>query len=256
MQVTVDSHLGACEWSEDTTCDFEFVDEVAEITNIASTSPFTSLTITGTTLGSSADEYQRIEWAGRACTAIVTATEISCTIINPVAGSHLPVTNSKDKGKVKQTGLTAIDVPPTLTSVSPNSINDQGGQVITLTGTRYPDSSALGTHSTTVTVGGVACTNIEYVSATSMKCKTGPSIPTGSQNVVLTINGQSVTSSGAVTVAGLGSTSATVTPNKMNATEKGELSVTITNLAEDLSDKTKFDVKLVSSDFTIKMRTF
>ena len=37
---------------------------------------------------------------------------------------------------------------------------------MTLTGTRFPDTDAAGTHTTTVTVGGVACTNIEFVSST------------------------------------------------------------------------------------------
>ena len=88
-----------------------------------------------------------------------------------------------------------------------------------------------------------------------MKCTTGASIPTGSQDVIVTVNGKSVTKSG-TTVGDLGSTSATVTPTQMNATEKGTLTVTITNLAENLSDITKYDVKLVSDDHVIKMRTF
>ena len=50
-----------------------------------------------------------------------------------------------------------------------------------------------------------------------MKCTTGASIPTGAQDVVVTINGKSATKSG-TTVNDLGLTSATVTPNKMNAT--------------------------------------
>ena len=58
-----------------------------------------------------------------------------------------------------------------------------------------------------------------------------------------------------ITVSASGSTSATVTPEKMNATEKKTLTVTITNLAENLSDTTKYDIKLVSDSHTIKMRT-
>ena len=54
----------------------------------------------------------------------------------------------------------------------------------------------------------------------------------------------------------LGSTSATVTPDKMNATEKGTLTVTITDLAKNLDDITKYDFKLVSDNHTIKMRAF
>ena len=42
----------------------------------------------------------------------------------------------------------------------------------------------------------------------------------------------------------------------MNATVKGTLTVTIKSLAQDLSEKSKYDVKLVSATHTIKMRTF
>ena len=161
----------------------------------------------------------------------------------------------KAKGKVKQTGGTAIIIAPTLTSVSPNTVNDQGGQVITLSGTGFPDSASLGTHTNTITVAGVACINIQRVSATSMKCTTGKSMPSGTKDVVLNINLQSVTSASAITIASLGRTRAAESPLKMNATEKGVLTVIIKNLAEDLSEISKYDVKLVSATDTIKMRT-
>ena len=157
---------------------------------------------------------------------------------------------------MKLTGGTALNVGATITSVSPNTVNDQGGQVITLTGTGFPDSTSLGTHTNSIQVAGVACTNIQRVSATSMECTTGKSMPIGSKNIVLSVNFQFVTSSSAITIAGLGSTKATVTPIKMNATEKGVLTVTINSLAEDLSDISKYDVKLVSNIHTIRMRTF
>ena len=111
---------------------------------------------------------------------MVTSTSISCTVTDPVAGSHVPVANSKAKGKVKQTGLTPVVIAPTVSGVSPSSVNDQGGQVVTITGTGFPDSSSLGTHTTGITVGGVACAKVELVSSTSIKCTTGASMPTGS----------------------------------------------------------------------------
>ena len=137
---------------------------------------------------------------------------------------------------MKVTGGTAIIIAPTITSVSPNTVNDQGGQVITLSGTGFPDSASLGTHTNTITVSGIACTNIQRVSATSMKCTTGKSMPSGTKDVVLNINQQSVTSASSITINVLGSTKAEVTPSKMNATEKGVLTVTIKNLAQDLNE--------------------
>ena len=61
-------------------------------------------------------------------------------------------------------------------------------------------------------------------------------MPTGPQNIVLSLNLQSITKSSAINIASLGSTKASVTPTKLNATEKGVLTVTINSLAEDLSD--------------------
>ena len=78
-------------------------------------------------MGSSEDEYERIEWAGRKCSSTVSSTTIDCVITNPIAGDHLPVVNSKTNGKIKQSGLTEIEILPTLTSVSPGSIKDRGG---------------------------------------------------------------------------------------------------------------------------------
>ena len=112
---------------------------------------------------------------------------------------------------MKLTGGTEINIDPTAT-VSPNTINDQGGQVITFTGTGFPDSTSLDTRSITISVSGSDCINIQLVSATSMKCTTGNSMPTGSQTIMININRRVVVLASSITIAALGSTRATVSP--------------------------------------------
>ena len=77
---------------------------------------------------------------------------------------------------------------PTLTGVAPANGSVAGGTTITLTGTNF----AAGM---TVTVGGVACTNVTVLSATSATCDT-PAGTAGSADVVVT------TTNGTSTLAG------------------------------------------------------
>jgi hypothetical protein len=67
---------------------------------------------------------------------------------------------------------------PTLTSISPNVGGISGGAAVTLTGTNF-------TGATGVTIGGVACTSVVVVSATSITCVT-PAGSAGDASVVVT----------------------------------------------------------------------
>jgi len=67
---------------------------------------------------------------------------------------------------------------PTLTSISPNVGGISGGAAVTLTGANF-------TGATGVTIGGVACTSVVVVSATSITCVT-PAGSAGDASVVVT----------------------------------------------------------------------
>jgi len=89
---------------------------------------------------------------------------------------------------------------PTLTGVSPSSGPVAGGTVITLTGTNFAAGA-------TVTVGGVAATNVQVVSATQVRVTT-PAGTAGARTVQITVGGQSASlASGFTYVAGLTLTS-------------------------------------------------
>jgi len=70
-----------------------------------------------------------------------TATKITCTMATkPTAGNwHVEVRDSEGRAKPND-GLAKISVPLVVASVSPNKdINFNGGTILTLTGTGFPD---------------------------------------------------------------------------------------------------------------------
>jgi uncharacterized repeat protein (TIGR02059 family) len=74
--------------------------------------------------------------------------------------------------------VTPLAAVPTVSSVSASSGTSAGGTSITITGTNFLAGA-------TVTVGGVSCTNVTVVSATSITCNT-PAGSAGAQNIVVT----------------------------------------------------------------------
>jgi hypothetical protein len=82
------------------------------------------------------------------------------------------------------TGSTSTTTdPPTVTAISPATGGDVGGTTVTVTGTNF--TSAM-----TVTINGVAPTNILLYSSTSFTAVTGPGT-IGTGDVVVTIGSQS-----------------------------------------------------------------
>src|SRR5262249_6998193 len=81
---------------------------------------------------------------------------------------------------------------PTLSSVSPNSGPASGNTAITISGTNFSAGAS-------VTIGGIAATNIAVTSSTSITANT-PAHAAGAANVTVTnADGQSATLSGAYT---------------------------------------------------------
>lgn len=88
---------------------------------------------------------------------------------------------------------TATQLAPTLTGVSPNTGTSAGGTSVTLTGTLFLKNPQ-------VYFGGVLATNIVWVSATSITCRTPAVSGAGAVPVtVANIDGQTVTVNGAFT---------------------------------------------------------
>ena len=70
------------------------------------------------------------------------------------------------------------DPPPTVTSIAPNSGSPSGGTAVTITGTNFFAGA-------TVTIGGVAATNVSVVNNTTITATT-PANSSGTVNVVVT----------------------------------------------------------------------
>ncbi|HET7892664.1 MAG TPA: IPT/TIG domain-containing protein, partial [Candidatus Sulfotelmatobacter sp.] len=79
--------------------------------------------------------------------------------------------------QVANAGFT-YDPPPTVTSIAPNSGVPSGGTAVSITGTNFFSGA-------TVTIGGVAATNVDVVNSTTITATT-PSHSSGTVNVVVT----------------------------------------------------------------------
>ncbi len=142
----------------------------------------TAVTLTGTGFTTGAT----VTIGGVAATNVVV---VSATSITAVTAAHAPgavdvvVTNLDGQSGSLANGFTFV-APPTVTSISPVSGPAAGGTAVTLTGTDF-------TTGATVTIGGVAATNVIVVSATSITAVTAAHCAGAVDVVVTNPDGQS-----------------------------------------------------------------
>ncbi len=151
----------------------------------------TSITITGTGFVSGAT----VIVGGNACTtvSVVSVSAITCTTAAHLAGAVDVVVTNTDTQAATGSAIYTYAAAPTVTSVSPNGGLPAGGTNITITGTDF-------TSGATVSVGGVSCSSLTFVSATSLTCTTGAHATPGSVNIVVTnADGQIGTAANAFT---------------------------------------------------------
>ncbi|MFN8126513.1 MAG: IPT/TIG domain-containing protein [Candidatus Nanopelagicales bacterium] len=74
--------------------------------------------------------------------------------------------------------IDSFQTPIAVTGIDPDNGPETGGTEVTITGTGFREG-------TTVTIGGVACTPVHIVSATSLTCDTGVHVPATVDVVVL-----------------------------------------------------------------------
>ncbi|HKK92073.1 MAG TPA: IPT/TIG domain-containing protein, partial [Longimicrobiales bacterium] len=123
----------------------------------------TAVTITGTGFLSGA----AVSIGGAAATGVtfIDATTITATTPAGTAGAaDVVVTNPDAQTSTLAGGFTFVP-PPTVTSVSPNNGPAAGGTAVTITGAGFVDGA-------TVTIGGVAATDVTFVSSTSLTATT------------------------------------------------------------------------------------
>jgi hypothetical protein len=129
--VSVEGLEAAC---DSLNCGYTYIQPTAQITDFSLSG--TTLTITGTDLPS---VIKTIQFSNVACTNIVVTdtTTITCTVI-AVAGSWQPIVTDAN-GYIPINATNVINVPLTVTSVSPNAnLNPNGGTTITISGVALP----------------------------------------------------------------------------------------------------------------------
>ncbi|MGA9771367.1 MAG: IPT/TIG domain-containing protein, partial [Blastocatellia bacterium] len=151
----------------------------------------TSVTISGSNYASGAS----VSIGGVTATSV---NVVNSSTITAITGAHaagvvdVVVANSDGQSATLPSGFTYVTNPtppaPAVTTVSPNSGSNEGGTVVTISGTGFVTGA-------TVRFGGVAATSVNVTSSTSITA-TSPAHDIGSVDVVVTNpDGQSGTSS-------------------------------------------------------------
>ncbi|MFM7259782.1 MAG: IPT/TIG domain-containing protein, partial [bacterium] len=185
----------------------------------------TTMTIMGTNLTGATS----VKVNGVACTqvTVVSATELTARTPAGAVGAK-PVSVTTPNGTVTRANGFTFMSPPTITTVSPSAGPIAGGTTITVTGGNLTGASA-------VSVGGVPCTSVTVVSATSLTAVT-PAGTVGAKSVSVTTPGGSVTKTNAFTYLAL-PTIATVTPSAGPTAGGTTITVTGTNFTGTTSVK-------------------
>jgi len=187
--------------------------------NSGSTSGGTAVTITGTNFATGAT----VTFGGTAATnvAVVSGTQITATTPAGSAGAvTVTVTVSGQSGSLAN-GFSYI-VPPTVSSVTPNTGSTAGGTSVTITGTNFATGA-------TVTFGATAATNVVVVNSTSITATT-PAGSAGAVTVKVTVSGQSGNLTNGFTYANIPTVSG-VSPNYGPAAGGTPVTITGANFA-------------------------
>ena len=107
-----------------------------------------------------------------------TSTSITCDAPPVAEAGVLPVyVTNPDEQMGTQTNALSYRAAPTISAISPEDGTTTGGTEITITGTGFMEDPV-------VTIGGLSCLNIQFLSATSVKCNV-PVGTSGSKTVIL-----------------------------------------------------------------------
>jgi hypothetical protein len=194
----------------------------------------TAITITG--VGFAPGSTVVIGQGSGATSTAIPATNV--TVVSPttitattgggaIAGSwNVFVVNSAGAGTGAQ--FTYQVLPPTITSISPNSGPTAGGTAITITGTNFsPGISAVIGQGAGTGIGAIAMTNVTVVSPTTITATTGGGATAGSWNVFVTTSAGTATGA-QFTYQVLPPTITSISPNSGPAA--GGTAITITGV--------------------------
>jgi len=107
------------------------------------------------------------------CTVISwTSGQLTANCLNPEMGNHFPKIHFNNFGFADTGGTFPISVTGTITEVTPTQVNVNGGNLLTITGTRFPSNLEIASlRQLIVKIGDSSCQLIA-VSTTQIQCKT------------------------------------------------------------------------------------
>jgi hypothetical protein len=155
---------------------------------VSSISPTSGTTLGGTTVTITGTNFTgtiTVTVGGVAATDVRASGTTSLTAITPAhAAGTVDVVVAASTGTATLTSGFAYVTPPgpTVSAVTPVSGSTAGGTALTITGANFAAGAS-------VTVGGVAATGVEVVSATSLRAVTGAA-PAGVADVVVRVGNQ------------------------------------------------------------------
>jgi large repetitive protein len=180
----------------------------------------TAVTITGTGFTSAST----VSFGGTAGTSVTFVSDTSLTVTSPARAAgvvDVRVTTVSGTSAVATRDRFTYVAVPTVTSITPTSGPSTGGTTVTITGTRFTNTS-------TVRFGSTAATNVTYVSATSLTAISPSNIAGGTVDVRVTTAGgtSAIVAGDRFTYTGVAPTVTSITP--ASGTRSGGTTVTIT----------------------------
>jgi hypothetical protein len=144
----------------------------------------TPVTIKGTNLTGAT----QVTFGGAAATSVVVVDAQTITALTPpgTVGPAVdvvvttPATSTTTQTATLPGAYTYVNAAPTVTAVLPNSGTVNGGTVVTVTGTNFVNGA------TTVTFGGIAATNVTFVTSTTLLATTPANATPGAVDVAAT----------------------------------------------------------------------
>ena len=191
--------------------------------SVTSIAPTSGPTTGGTTVAITGNNFTNgatVRFGATAATNVLVANSSTITANTPAGSAGaVTVTVTNPGGQFAQlingfTYSSTTGVPPTLTAVSPTTGPTTGGTTITLSGSNFVSGA-------TVRVGGALCTNITFVSTSTITAKT-PVGTAGAQSVqIQNPDGRNFTLPSAFTYTSATSPAPTLTSVTPNSGPKG-----------------------------------
>ena len=247
VQVKIDNRLAVCRGN----CAYVYksAPEYPKITSI--TQDATSVTLNGGKFEANLGEFY--VYIGFAECIILSHSSSIITFSKPispqtsiaVAGDWKPVLIMKKTGIVESDDNSVVSIPLVITSVSPSVGSEQGGTILTITGSGFLNSIQNTNLLQSVQIGTSTCELIS-TSPTSIQCKT--SAKTTDSVLKITLGSSSSTSDNLFTYDPSSTPEiSSISPSSGSTIVKTQVTITGTGFG---STQSKVSVQLKSSDFT------